>query len=280
MIDNTLPTLARFSAYQERYLDKLYKHLPGFERFGTVVQCFLRDIIKRGEFYLRVPVKVLPLVLESGEIKNVLQCEKRPDMGNGQNRVQAVHAMFDCDTASLKPEDYPRFGYLSDPNPNSNIFISGEMGYQYGDVVFRLRKDCLMTRTTLTFGDSLNFGRCFGMVPTAVTEVQPTCIWGLPNGHGTPLQSLPDPGLLWRYIASKIMNNTLTVKNFAMINNLTDELPYFEFFELQFHGGLKVPEDISGIDVYLSDYKEYSEIMQGAEEYCRAHSLDFGTHQM
>lgn len=49
--------------------------IPGFKESALVIEDFLKQIIAEGDFYIKVPTKVLPLILECGYLKTLCKLE-------------------------------------------------------------------------------------------------------------------------------------------------------------------------------------------------------------
>lgn len=249
------PSLEHFDEHQQSYYERL-QELKSFMLFARPIEGFLEHIIACGHFCMRRHFRALEGILQSGGLKNSIEVGGGATFGGKEVRQQVVRALFNVDPTQLKAEDYPRYGYLSGMDPDKDVIFNSEMGWHYGDVLITFKKDQLFHRTTLTVGDSVNFGRCYTMIPTRVDRVRATCLCGLEH-DGKALQKIPNPIAAYMYFASLILKKRITEKNFSELEEIAskDAPPIFEFFELQYHGPLTL-EDIERIDVLLQNDEE------------------------
>ena len=246
------------SAYQE-----LLRQQPYYKMVAPIVEGFLRQIINHGAFYLRVHVSSLEGILESKRIKSVMETGTGATNGGKDTRREVVEALFGCNSNKLLPSEFPKYGFLSQPDAVKDLYINGGMWCQYGDVSIQLKKERLFHRTTLCVGDSVNFGRCYQLIPTKVDDVKATCICGLAH-DGEPLMKMGDPVAAYAIFAQWILEKKLTINNFPLIEEVAKDVPpIFDFFELQYHGDIDITQDVERIDVAPSSPEEKEKL----EEY-------------
>lgn len=254
-MDTTPKSLSHLAAHQEAYCQRL-RALPYYNLVAPVVEAFLRQIVDRGAFYLRVHLPTLRLILESGRIKSVTETGKGATEGGAETRREVTEALFGCKASKLLPSEFPKYGFLSQPDPHLDLVVNGSMWAQYGDVSIQLRKERLFHRTTLCVGNSVDFGRCYMLVPTRVDDIKATCLCGLPH-DGEPLIHLQDPIFCYAKLTEWIMKREITVDNFPNIDSIAEGMPpLFEFFELQYHGDLDLSKDVERIDAIPSSDEE------------------------
>lgn len=231
------------------------------------MEAFLRQIINHGAFYLRVHVSSLEGILESKRIKNVMETGEGATVGGRETRQEAVEALFGCNAKKLLPSEYPKYGFLSQPDAEKDLYINGGMWCQYGDVSIQLKKDRLFHRTTLCVGDSVNFGRFYQLIPTRVDDVKATCICGLQH-DGEPLMKMGDPVAAYAIFAQWILEHKLTVNNFPLIEEVAKDVPpIFDFFELQYHGDIDITQDVERIDIAPSSPDEKEKLQDLKERF-------------
>ena len=246
------------SAYQE-----LLRQQPYYKMVAPIVEGFLRQIINHGAFYLRVHVSSLEGILESKRIKSVMETGTGATNGGKDTRREVVEALFGCNADKLLPSEFPKYGFLSQSDAVKDLYVNGGMWCQYGDVSIQLKKERLFHRTTLCVGDSVNFGRCYQLIPTRVDDVKATCICGLAH-DGEPLMKMGDPVAAYAIFAQWILEKKLTIKNFPLIEEVAKDVPpIFDFFELQYHGNIDITQDVERIDVAPSSPEEKEKL----EEY-------------
>lgn len=243
-------TLANLDSYQAEYYRRLAA-LPYFTQIAPVIECFLAAIVERGEFYTRAQTPVLADILEAGSIKSMAETNSGTTLGGIATRREVTASLFGCDTAALSAADYPKYGFLSQADARRDLLINAPMAMQYGDVSIRLRKNRMMHRTTLCVGNSVNMGNSDMMVPTRTDKIRATCITGL--AHAGKPQAMPNPMAFYYYLATKILRGELNADNFAGIDRICDDCPMpIEYFELQYHGGISLRDDVERIDVIPS----------------------------
>lgn len=249
-------SLLHFDRHQHAYYGRL-QQLPYFQRIAPLVEQFLTQIIREGAFYIRVHLRDLPAILESGRLKSCMETHHGATNGGEEVRREVTEVLFGCRAEELLPHEYPKYGFLSQPDPVKDLYINGGMWCQYGDVSIQLRKERLFHRTTLTVGNSVNFDRCYTMVPTRVDSVKATCVCGLQHSGGKALMAPPDPVMCYLLLASWIIDKKLTLENFPVLERIAgDAPPVFDFFELQYHGSLRLDRDVERIDVRPTDNEE------------------------
>lgn len=247
-------TLKHLDRYQAEYYRRLAE-LPYFAQIASVIEHFLKAIINRGAFYIRVQTSVLEDILTSGSIKSMMETHKGTTNGGEETRREVTANLFGCDTDTLQPADYPKYGFLSQPDAKRDLMVNAHMSMQFGDVSIRLKKSRMMHRTTLCVGNSVNLGNSEIMVPTRTDNVKATCITGL--AHEGQCQMMPNPMAFYYYLATKILKGELTIDNFASIDRICDDSPMpLEYFELQYHGIISLKDDVERIDVIPSSEEE------------------------
>lgn len=261
----TLPCLKNHKFFQNNYYTALMR-IPEFQEAAPVIEDFLKKIIAQGDFYVKVPTKVLSEILKSGYLKNALQAGRTASGGGIPSRIKSTEFMFGCSASELTKPDYPRFGYLSTPDPKVNMLMTYDMSYQYGDATIKLKKTNLFDRTTLTVGSSLDFMSFAYLIPTLLSDPKATCIFGVATHLSSGKDAAPyGPGNIKNYLflADKIKDGTINEDNFYNIDELLGrEIPIFKYIELQFHGDIKL-SDFERID-YMEEPDE--EVINGFEE--------------
>lgn len=251
----TPKSLQSLAVHQSAYQELLYQQ-PYYKMVQPIVEGFLRQIISYGAFYIRVHVSSLDGILESKRIKSVMETGKGATIGGRETRQEAVEALFGCNAKKLLPSEFPKYGFLSQPDAKKDLYVNGGMWCQYGDVSIQLKKDRLFHRTTLCVGDSVNFGRFYQLIPTKVDDVKATCICGLQH-DGEPLMKMGDPVAAYAIFAQWVLERKLTVNNFPLIEEVAKDVPpIFDFFELQYHGDLDITQDVERIDIAPSSLEE------------------------
>ncbi len=260
-------SLQALETYQNAYSQRL-RALPYYHIVAPIVEQFLRQAVDYGAFYLRVPVSALEGILQSRSIKSMMETGTGATNGGKQTRQEVTEALFGCDASKLLPEEYPKYGFLSQPDADKDLLVNGGMWCQYGDVSIQLKKERLMHRTTLCVGNSVNFGNCHALIPTRVDNIKATCLCGLPHGEGQAFMAPPDPMSCYVLFATWIVEKKLTLGNFPMIEELARDLPpVFDFFELQYHGPVSLLEDVERIDVAPSSAKEADQLAMLKEKF-------------
>ena len=105
----------------------------------------LREAVDKLEFRRRINERTVGKILDSGLIKNQFETQTSMGVHDNDMRKEFSQTAFQYDE-DLAPADYEKYGYLG--NGDYPAFGYGDM-----DIVFK--KDALMDRTTITYGDSL-----------------------------------------------------------------------------------------------------------------------------
>ncbi len=262
----TPKSLQSFTAYQASYQAQL-KRLPYYHIVRPIVEEFLKQIISYGAFYIRVKIDDLDAILQSKRLKNMMETGKGATLGGKETRAEVTEQLFGCNVKNLLPSEFPKYGFLSQPNAVRDVVVNAGMWMQYGDVSIQLKKERMMHRTTLCVGDSVNFGRYQTLIPTKVDDVKATCICGLPH-DGKPNMQMPDPLVFYGVFANWVVKKKLTIDNFPSIDDLADDVPsVFEFFELQYHGEIDITKDVERIDVIPSSEEEKMKMLAFKEKF-------------
>lgn len=263
---DTPKSLRALATHQAAYQEQL-RQLPYYKMVAPIIEGFLRQIINHGAFYIRVHVSSLEGILESRRIKNVMETGTGATNGGKDTRRETTEALFGCRTDKLLPSEFPKYGFLSQPDAEKDLYVNGGMWCQYGDVSIQLKKERLFHRTTLCVGDSVNFGRCFQLIPTRVDDVKATCICGLAH-DGEPLMKIGDPVAAYAIFAQWILEHKLTLHNFPLIEEVAkDAPPIFDFFELQYHGDIDITQDVERIDIAPSSPEEKGKLQEIKEKF-------------
>ena len=263
---DTPKSLRALAAHQSAY-QELLRQQPYYKMVAPIVEEFLRQIINQGAFYVRVHVSSLEGILESKRIKSVMETGTGATNGGKETRREAVEALFGCNANKLLPSEFPKYGFLSQSDAVKDLYVNGGMWCQYGDVSIQLKKERLFHRTTLCVGDSVNFGRCYQLIPTKVDDVKATCICGLAH-DGEPLMKMGDPVAAYAIFAQWILEKKLTINNFPLIEEVARDVPpIFDFFELQYHGDIDITQDVERIDVAPSSPDEKEKLLELKEKF-------------
>lgn len=270
----TPPTLVNFKQHQEEYL-KLLEKFPMFKEViaGTLVT-FLKKVIDEGCFYIRVHAHNLPKILEDGRLANVIETGTSASFGGKKHRITSTDILFGCNKENLSPEDYPKFGYLSTADGMDNVIHTYDMGYKYGNIVIKLRKENLIHRTTITIGSTTELGSYAFMVPTKTDDVKATCVCGVKHCDiETPLDLTKFPPMFaYTQLILSIANKKLTTDNYYRLNELLGEIfSPFESFELQYHGQVTY-EDFEEIQ-YLDDGTVDSAMVEQISPYLEKYNI-------
>lgn len=259
MSDTTPLSLSKHSSYLNEYHKRLLRYGQPYIVASQIIEPYLRKIVEQGAFYLRIHRETLPMVLDSKRIKSQMETGDGTTMGGPETRREVTAELFGADIRKMKKADYPKYGYLSCDDSRLELFSGGEMEYQYGNVLIKLKKERLMHRTTMTVGTSLFMGVSRHLVPTRVDDIKATCIPGVENDP----KALLNPRCIefYMFFAHAITSKRITTDNFYRISEtLGNAITTFTCFELQYHGPLTI-EDIERIDVYSEDDDEYLEDM-------------------
>lgn len=248
----TPKTLKNFDAYEAEYFNAFVQkeQIPAVA--VAIFTDFLKKVIDAADLCIRVPISVLPSIIRDGRIKNVMETGTGATMGGASVRKEMTNILFGCNVDELAPNEYPNFGYLGTKNKMLEIFES-DLGFHYGDALITLKRENLFDRTTMCIGDTVDFGAFKYVMPTLLSHPRFTCAgWMLHPGVTEDKSLRTLPGVYKLHVLLKaILEEELTVNNFHKMGELFDKIcTGFEFFELQFHGGISFPGDVEKVDCY------------------------------
>lgn len=266
-------TLARFDQHQAHYYKQLQKQ-PYFNMVSVVIEEYIRRIVNKGAFCLRVQTDVLENILKDGRLRNKMELSDHVYKGqNKDTRMEVTRILFGQDPKLLHPSEFHKYGYLTSPEMRKELLFNYSLVFQYGNVVMTLKKQRMIHRSTLCFGDSLNFGACSHLIPTRTDRIKATCIPGLKHADNVLFRM--DGIELYLYIADKILSNALTEDNFIRLNDITEDAPpVFQFIELHYHGRIDLKRDIERIDATV-ERKEDQEILEKVKPQFEALGIPF-----
>lgn len=256
-VEATTPELLKnYQSWHDSVYNKIIKceNYPVQER--QTVESFLKDVVNECDFSMNVPIGVVEKIIVEDRIKSRVELEwshfenSKYDEKNVCRRW-ATPEFFNVDGRSLLGEDYEKYGYLSCKDKNSKDFINEAMYMSqfYGNVVFNLKKDRLIDRTTLTIGDSLDNRRVLGkgnITPTMANDPKLVCV----PGYSKDLVSL---------LAHSISEGKLLPQYPNLIRKIASLNLDLDYFELQFHGELSFKSDVESVDIIRTKDQNESE---------------------
>lgn len=244
--------LKNFKSYHDNYYNSIINNLQDDIEKIKFIENFFKNAIESCDFSILVSLKTLKNIVNDNYFKNVIETGDGASMGGKESRIELVKESFNVDTSNLRDKDYPKYGYLSCKDKLVENFCNYSMLSQYGHVIVTLKKENLMERTTMTVGDSLNFGDYYRKLPTYVSNPKISCIRGearrndlffLKLGGSTPRK------YYIHYIFNAIKSKKLLPDKPFTLDKTFDENG-FEFYELQYHGDIIFDKDVQQIDFY------------------------------
>ena len=248
-------------AYLDDYLEKNQNKQKQVEKMRGKVEKFFKDMISNSELCMQVPAKENIISnIKSGHFKNSFETKTKSNLGDYDSaRKDAVSLSFGVPKDVVedmlnKNEAYKfeKYGYLG-AESKENVL-------HYGEIQFKFKKEQLLNKTTITVGDSLNNDHV-GVVASRLTNPKVESIPGVINGDGSLLVDT------YKLIDGKDitpdmdpMDIAQEIQNCAYLYMDVADIPYFE---LQFHGDLKM-KDVESCELpaYTSQVKK--KVIKGA----------------
>lgn len=144
---NEVPKSLRTFDGHDNLSKKIYENSPkeARENIDAALEN-IRQAIEKHEFRRRINESTVEKILKSGRIMNQIEAHTTMGYYSPDERMAMSKEVFQHDD-SLKPADYEKYGYLGN---GESVAAS-----TYGDLDIVFKKDRLMDRTTITYGDSL-----------------------------------------------------------------------------------------------------------------------------
>lgn len=237
----------------------------------AVIEDFLKKLVEESNFCMCLKPSVLKTVVGENVFKSVFETGEGTTMGGRDARTMATKALFNVDIESLADSEYPKYGYLGCKDVTIDFFANPDLMHQYGSVLVKFKKQELLERTTLTVGDSINFGECYKKIPTFANSPKAVCIKDKLRANAPANFKMFDFDTNVNYVNifyAGILNGKLKLNNPHSIYHLFERFHGFEFFELQYHGELLFDRDVQEVYMYVSDeneealFEELSPILQ------------------
>ncbi len=208
----------------------------------VVIEDFLKQLIIESNFNMCIRPSVLKTIVQENVFKSVFETGRGTTMGGRETRALATKALFNSNIQSLADSDYPKYGYLGCKKSKIDFMANPDLMHQYGSVIVTFKKKFLYERTTLTVGDSINFGECYKKLATFTIDPKAICIKDKLRSNAPDSIKLFNIDRNFDFIHifyNAISKNALDIKNPHSIYNAFDGFHGFEFFELQYHGSMK-----------------------------------------
>ncbi len=232
-----LKTLRNLHVNQQKYLNGCVLD----EHQKKVVDDFLQETVLENEFGTCVPIRYLSDILKSNELKNQMELGRGSSLSE-KGRKEATVALFNC-SKDIRDNEYPKYGFLMDKNVLKHILRDGNLVYQYGNVIFKFKKDSLLNRTTMTVGSSLDFQAYKTKCPMLVTRGNVCAV----------------PFMLQKNFYNAIVDKRLLPNDVANISYVFDDFPFANYYELQYHGKVIISQDVE--KVYFFPLGEDDEVV-------------------
>ncbi len=248
-----IKTLVRLKDFHNKYYQEFLSEKETDIEKIKVVETFLKEAIDKNDFCIRVKIDALQSIIQDNRIKSVVELGRGGATIGGKNtRIKAIKYLFDVSEEELDVRDFPKFGYLSCKEKFIEFVGNSSMLYQYGNIILTFNKEKMFERTTLTVGNSLNFGEFLRKIPTFISDPKVICIKGKPrqNTLDIPIDfSVKSRHYYINKFYEAIMNKKLIPEKPFILPEIFNENG-FEFFELQFHGDIIFDNVIQQIDYY------------------------------
>lgn len=244
------PSLARFARFHDSCVRRMKADSARFDpmllEFAAVR---LRELVASADFAMRIRQWDLEKIVADDRLKQMMELGRGTTMGGPAARREVVRCLFDADVEALEPCDYPKYGYLGCPDKRADFFGNPDFTHHYGSVIVTFRREQVLPRTTMVFGNSVNFGAFRYKVPTWLSAPDPVCLAALPHHGAEEISPNADPALMIKAFAILCSAGKLTARTLPSMEALFHERPGCEFFELHYHGELVFSRDVESIDL-------------------------------
>jgi len=242
--------LEQFDDYQMQYYEELSHYFVGRLHLLERLKAFLEEAVSYNDFCIRIHARHLPKIISENNIRQLAEVGGGTTLGGIDQRKKVVRQLFNCRLSEMTPADYPIFGYLASSDNGGELICNADMSYQYGGVLMVLKKDNMLSRTTMTYGDSVNMAACSRMVATRVNKILPTCFQSLANANsGNDARFMAPPNGSWfiQNLCMALDDGRLDPHALHKINDVFDGRFGGEFIELQYHGGIQIDRDVEAV---------------------------------
>lgn len=225
------------------------RELHGMEKEIKEIDGFLNNLVLNSTLITFVPGRKIMEVINSGEYTSMqkLGLEENRTSANARNNSSEV--LFG--SKARDDDDYPKYGILSDKDILHEILVDGNAVYQYGSVIIVWKKEKVLNRTTMTIGNSINFGAYATKCPSFLSNPSYISIPG--TNYYSPHQ-LADTRESIKSFYEKIKSGELTLFPSSIATSYNGDNG-FEYYEIQLHGKLSIKDDVEEID-YFCGYEE------------------------
>ena len=244
------PSLSRFASFHDSCVRRIESDPVRFNpQLLEFAAARLGELIASSDLAMRIRSWDLEKIVMDDRIKQMMELGRGTTMGGPEARRTVVEALFDADVDALAPRDYPKYGYLGCPDKRADFFGNPDFTHHYGSVIVTLKRENLLPRTTIVFGNSVNFGAFRYKVPTWLSAPHPVCLAGLPHHGAEDIPQSADPALMIKAFAILCASGKLSTRTLPTMGELFEGRPGCEFFELQYHGELVFSRDVQSVDL-------------------------------
>lgn len=223
-------SLKYLSAHREAY-EKSHPSLLNADQ-RHIVEQFLNALVRHCDPGLCVPIHAWHDILVSNVLKNRLELNQG-SVEDQAVRREAIHHLFGC-PKQMNASAYPKYGFLMDPDILRHILQDGNLVFQYGSVILKLKKQAMWTRTTMTVGNSLNFQVYKHKCPMNLNESRISCI---PMRHQPPFYDA-------------VVSGKCKWDMPGAIGEVFSDLAALEYYECQYHGRIAIDRDVEKVYLY------------------------------
>ena len=244
------PSLARFARFHDSCVSRMKADSA---RFDPVLLEFaaarLRELVASADLAMRIRQWDLEKIVADDRFKQMMELGRGTTLGGPAARREVVRNLFDADVERMEPRDYPKYGYLGCPDKRADFFGNPDFAHHYGSVIVTFRREQVLPRATLVFGNSVNFRAFRHKVPTWLGAPDPVCLAALAHHGAEEISPNADPALMIKAFAVLCAAGKLTARTLSSMEDLFQGRPGCEFFELHYHGELVFSRDVESIDL-------------------------------
>lgn len=208
------------------------EHYANEKKIINVVEDFFRNLVDQSEFATCVRPEALKHIMLDNSFKTLIETGFGPTKGGKATRREVTTKLFGIDANSIRVDEFPKYGLLVSKNKVRDFVPDPDVFFHYGAVMVTFKKENLINRTTMTVGNSLDFGEYERKSPVFVNN--PTVI-ATKNFFA---------------FYEKIMDGSLSIEYPNHMPAAFDNALGFDCYELQFHGPLTFTNDVDRVEYF------------------------------
>lgn len=224
--------------------------VPPQEEMEEILHDYLKTLVEKNlHMQIRVPnCEILGAILETGRFMTQIETGTTKGSKDVDGRKKLAKEKFGIDPATFPDRDYEVYGYLSDgdhvregkfaDSSRRSPADDNHLGWvgSYGQIIVKLKAKRMLTRTTISFGDSLDTEE--NSSPALLDNPDVMCV------RQADRHSAYEQAYEWH--KKKMAGDERGAAELEGLNAFMGHMENSSYVELQFHGGVTL-EDIESV---------------------------------